>query len=135
MVGFATLTLALAGCFHEPSQQAPVTTTSGTLQTTPRTAPAPEPQASQVETSGVSMDVQTDLGATADGRISDAIYAGILSDAKLGLAAQQIDITTRNGNVVLNDRVRTDAERNAIVERARNTAGVRNVDDHLQVMP
>lgn len=103
--------------------------------TTPQTAPAPEPQSQKVEAAGISMDVQTDPGTSADGRVTDAIYAGILTDQKLGLAAQQIDITTRDGNVVLSGRVRTDAERAAIVERARNTAGVRNVDDRLEVTP
>jgi hypothetical protein len=130
--------LVLVACAHE-QQSSGVTTTSVTIPppaaTTPRTAPAPEPQAPNVETSGISMDVQTDLGATADGRISDAIYAGVLTDAKLGLAAQQVDITTRDGNVVLSGRVRTDAERDAIVLRARNTAGVKSVDDRLVVMP
>jgi len=130
--------LVLVACAHE-QQSSGVTTTSVTIpneaaQTaTPRTAPEPQPQ--KVENSGVSMDVQTDLGTTADGRISDAIYAGILADPKLGIAAQEIDVTTRNGNVVLSGHVHTDAERDAIVERARNTAGVRNVDDQLQVTP
>ena len=136
MVGFATL-FALAGCWHEPAQRAPVTTTSVTIppaaQTTPSTAP--EPQQSKVEASGISMDVQTDPGTSADGRISDAIYAGILSDPKLGIAAQQIDVTTRDGNVVLSGRVRTDSERMTIEARTRNTAGVKNVDNRIEVMP
>ena len=130
--------LVLVACAHE-QQGGGVTTTSVTIppatQTTPRTAPAPEPQSQRVENSGVSMDVQTDLGTNADGRVSDAIYAGILADPKLGIAAQEIDITTRDGNVVLSGRVHTDAERDAIVQRARNTAGVRNVDDRLEVTP
>jgi osmotically-inducible protein OsmY len=130
--------LVLVACAHEQTNSG-VTTTSVTIPpaavTTPRTAPAPEPQSQQVENSGVSMDVQTDLGATSDGRISDAIYAGILADPKLGIAAQQIDITTRGGNVLLNGRVHSEAEREAIVERARNTAGVKKVDDRLEVMP
>ena len=132
------IALVLVACAHE-QQSSGVATTSVTIPpaaaTTPRTAPAPEPQAPNVEASGISMDVQTDLGTTADGRISDSIYAGILADMKLSLSAQQIDITTRDGNVVLNGRVRSDAERNAIVERARNTAGVKNVDDRLVVSP
>ena len=130
--------LVLVACAHQ-QQSSGVTTTSVTIPpataTTPRTAPAPEPQAQKVEASGISMDVQTDLGTTTDGRISDAIYAGILADPKLGIAAQQIDITTRDGNVVLSGRVHTDAERDQIVNRARNTAGVKNVDDRLEVMP
>ena len=136
-VGFATVTLALAGCYHSPAQQAPVTTTSVTIppaaQTTPATAS--EPQRSKVEASGISFDVQTDRGTTADGRTSDAIYAGILSDPRLGIAAQQIDVTTRDGNVVLSGRVHSDAERAAIVEKAHNTAGVKNVDDRIEVQP
>jgi len=137
MVGFATVTLALVGCYHEPTQNARVTTTSVTIPPAARTTPAtaPEPQRSKVEASGISFDMQTDPGTTGDGRISDAIYAGILADPKLGLAAQEIDVTTREGNVVLSGRVHTDAERTAIVERARNTAGVRNVDDRLEVIP
>ena len=129
--------LVLVACAHE--QPSTVTTTSVTIPpapaTTPRTAPTPAPQGSRVEASGVSMDVQTDLGASGDGRISDAIYAGILADPKLGIAAQQIDITTRDGNVVLSGRVHSEAERSAILERARNTAGVQSVDDRLEVMP
>lgn len=131
--------LVLVACAHEQQSSGVTTTTSATMPpttaTTPRTAPAPQPQAQKVESSGVSMDVQTDLGATTDGRISDGIYAGILADPKLGIAAQEIDVTTRDGNVVLSGRVHTDAERDAIVERARNTAGVKNVDDRLQVAP
>lgn len=132
--------LVLVACAHQ-QQGSGVTTTSATIPqatttvTTPRTAPAPQPQSPKVEASGVSMDVQTDLGATGDGRISDAIYAGILADPKLGIAAQEIDVTSHDGNVVLSGRVHTDAERDAIVQRARNTAGVKNVDDRLEVMP
>jgi osmotically-inducible protein OsmY len=133
--------LVLVACAHQ-QQSSGVTTTSVTIPNaageTARTAAptaAPEPQSQKVESSGVSMDVKTDLGTTADGRISDAIYAGILADPKLGLAAQEIDVTTRDGNVVLSGRVHTDAERAAIEERARNTAGVKSVDDRLEVMP
>jgi osmotically-inducible protein OsmY len=128
--------LVLTACAHE-QQSSGVATTSVTIppaaQTTPRTAP--QPQAQKVENSGVSMDVPTDLGTNVDGRVSDAIYAGILTDPKLGLAAQEIDITTRDGNVLLTGRVHTDTERDAIIERARNTAGVKSVDDRLEVMP
>ena len=89
MIGFATVTLALAGCYHSPAAQAPVTTTSVTIPPATRTTPATasEPQRSKVEASGISFDLQTDQGTTADGRVSDAIYAGILSDPKLGIAA------------------------------------------------
>jgi hypothetical protein len=126
---------ALVACAHE--QDRPVTTTSVTIppaaRTTPQTAPSPQPQ--KTENSGVSMDLPTDIGTNADGRVSDAIYAGILTDPKLGLAAQEVDITTRDGNVVLVGRVHTDTERDAIVQRAINTAGVKSVDDRLEVMP
>ena len=132
------IALVLVACAHE-QQSSGVTTTSVTIPpgttATPRTAPAPEPQSQKVEASGISMDVRTDPGTSGDGRMTDAIYAGILADPKLGIAAQQIDITTRDGNVVLSGRVHTDAEREAIVARARNTAGVRNVDDRLEVTP
>ncbi len=127
---------ALVACAHE-QQDSAVTTTSVTIppaaQTTPYSAPAPQPQ--KTENSGVSMDTPTDLGTNADGRVSDAIYAGILTDPKLGLAAQEVDITTRDGNVVLAGRVHTDMERDAIVQRALNTAGVKSVNDRLEVMP
>jgi hypothetical protein len=123
------LALALAACAHSQPQSG-VTTTSATIlpreaQSTPVTAPEPQR----------SFDALMDPGATPDGRISDSIYAGILADRKLGIAAQEIDVTTRDGNVVLSGRVHTDAERDAIVEKAHNTAGVKSVDDRLEVQP
>src|SRR5580765_1259047 len=101
------IALVLVACAHE-QQRSGVTTTSVTIPPAPATTPqtAPEPQSRKADASGISMDVQTDLGTTTDGRISDSIYAGILADMKLSLAAQQSDITTRDGYVVLSGRVR-----------------------------
>ena len=126
MVGMA-LTLALAACAHQ--QETGATTTSASIPTTA------EPQPSKVELSGASIDLEKDLGARRDGRVTNAIYAGMLADDALRAAAQEVDVTTHDGNVVLRGRVRSDAQRAAIVRKARATDGVKNVDDRLRVSP
>lgn len=51
------------------------------------------------------------------------------------VSGRRIDVTTAEGVVTLTGEVRTDAERNLALRIARDTEGVRSVNDQLRVVP
>jgi len=119
----ACVTLALCACAHE-QDRAPVTTTSAAVSL--------PPAAARADTT-VGLDVNPVEIAGRDGRITDAIYGGLLGDDALRELAPEVDITTSNGNVVLRGRVASPAERDQIESKARHTPGVLGVDDRIEV--
>ena len=119
----ACATLALAACAHEQNTT-PVTTTSAAV-----TLP---PAAAQADAT-VGLTSMRIAAAAADGRITDAIYAGMLSDDKLRPLAQEVDVKTSRGRVVLRGRVPSPAARTRIEAKALNTPGVVTVDDRIVV--
>jgi hyperosmotically inducible periplasmic protein len=50
-----------------------------------------------------------------------------------GVAAHNINVDTRQGNVILSGQVNSEAERQLAVRIARDTEGVREVVNQLQV--
>ncbi|HEY1954148.1 MAG TPA: BON domain-containing protein [Polyangiaceae bacterium] len=119
----ACVTLALTACTHE-QDRAPVSTTSATVS-----APA---AAARADTT-VGLDMNPVVIPGADGRITDAVYGGLLTDDKLRGLAQDVDVTTSAGNVILSGHVNTAAERAAIESKVRHTPGVLNVEDRIDV--
>ena len=119
----ACVTLALSACAHEQTR-APVTTTSAAGSLPPAAAKAD---------ATVGLTSETIATAAADGRITDAIYAGLLNDDKLRPLAQEVDVRTAQGRVTLDGRVASPAERARIEIKARSTPGVASVRDRITV--
>jgi hyperosmotically inducible protein len=68
-----------------------------------------------------------------DIKITQQIRQALMADHSLSFTAQNVKIITINGKVTLRGTVKTDAEKQAILNDARNAAGAANVDDQLDV--
>jgi hyperosmotically inducible periplasmic protein len=66
-----------------------------------------------------------------DAAVTSAVKAKLLADS--AVAGLKIDVDTREGVVTLKGDVRSQAEKDAAVEIARGTSGVRQVDDYLVI--
>jgi osmotically-inducible protein OsmY len=78
----------------------------------------------------------TDRGAGSTARTDDAaltakVKAKLLSDERV--EGTQIDVDTQNGIVFLNGVVETEEQKRKAIDLARNTEGVRDVEDNLKV--
>ena len=65
--------------------------------------------------------------------ITASVRRGVMSDHTLSFAAKNVKIITVGTRVTLRGPVKSDAERTAIESLARQTAGVTDVDDQLEV--
>lgn len=65
------------------------------------------------------------------GRVRKAVYA----DKSLSTYAHNIKIIARDGNVTLKGPVRTQAEKDAIAEKANGIAGATKVTNELEIAP
>jgi osmotically-inducible protein OsmY len=70
---------------------------------------------------------------SSDVKISAAIRKGIMGDKTLSFAAKNVKIITVGGKVTLRGPVKSDQEKAAIEALAKQTAGVSEVDDQLEV--
>ena len=68
-----------------------------------------------------------------DASITDALKANLSSDSQL--SGQRVDVTVSNGEVTLSGEVDTDAAHLQAYKLATETAGVKKVNDLLQVRP
>jgi hyperosmotically inducible protein len=75
--------------------------------------------------------VRTSGEATSDAAITSAIKTKLLADARV--SGLKIDVDTSKGVVTLTGDVRSAAERNAAVDLARTSKGVKSVVDKLTV--
>jgi osmotically-inducible protein OsmY len=65
--------------------------------------------------------------------ITASIRRGVMSDHTLSFTAKNVKIITVGTRVTLRGPVKSDAERTAIENLVRQTAGVTDVDDQLEV--
>lgn len=72
---------------------------------------------------------QSDLDLTAK------IRRSIVSDKSLSVNAHNVKIIAQNGQVTLKGPVRSEAEKNAIEQRASSIAGQPNVKNEIDVQP
>ena len=76
----------------------------------------------------IELSAQTQVD---DSQITVAVRQQLAADSRL--AAARFEVTTREGVVTLRGRVKTAAERVRAVGIARDTAGVRDVEDLVDV--
>jgi osmotically-inducible protein OsmY len=75
-----------------------------------------------------------DQGTSADDvRITKSVRQVLTSDETLSIDAQNVKIITRDGVVTLRGQVKSPAEKTAVATAAKRTAGVKRVDDQLQL--
>lgn len=72
-------------------------------------------------------------GKAGDREITAAVRHAIVKDDALSLNAHNVKIITRDGLVTLRGPVKSAAERTKIAQLAEKTAGVRRVDNQLEI--
>jgi hyperosmotically inducible protein len=71
--------------------------------------------------------------AKADMAITQAIRKAVVADKGLSTNAHNVKIVTTNGAVTLRGPVKSEAEKNSIAAKAKETAGVKSVDNQLEI--
>ena len=72
-------------------------------------------------------------GSKGDRDITAAIRRDVVGDKSLSFSGKNVKIITKDGHVTLRGQVKTDAEKATIDTKARNAAGVLDVDNQLEV--
>ena len=99
-----------------------------------QTSPAPD-------NSGVNVRDRNDQTKTAgdqaeneaDRTISQNIRKELNADDSLSTNGKNVKVITADGKVTLRGPVKSDAEKSAIVAKAQQVAGVKNVDNQLEI--
>jgi osmotically-inducible protein OsmY len=69
----------------------------------------------------------------ADRKISQQIRQAVTKDDSLSVSAQNIKIITQDGKVTLRGSVKNDSEKQKIAEKAKQVAGVKNVENLITI--
>ena len=69
----------------------------------------------------------------ADRNIRQQIRQAVTKDDSLSVSAQNVKIITQDGKVTLRGSVKNDSEKQKIVEKAKQVAGVKNVENLITV--
>lgn len=69
----------------------------------------------------------------ADRKITQEVRKSIVADDKLSTSAQNVKIITNDGQVILRGPVKTEDEKKAIESKAKQVAGVKNVENQLEI--
>jgi hyperosmotically inducible periplasmic protein len=69
----------------------------------------------------------------ADRKITQEVRKSIVDDDKLSTSAQNVKIITNDGQVTLRGPVKTQEEKKAIESKAKQVAGVKNVENQLEI--
>lgn len=69
----------------------------------------------------------------ADRKITQEVRKSIVDDDKLSTNAQNVKIITNDGQVTLRGPVKTQEEKKAIEGKAKQVAGVKNVENQLEI--
>jgi osmotically-inducible protein OsmY len=130
----ASLLLIAAGCSSYPEKQYSSTyssTPSYTYTPSPSIASTPTYRSSTVTPPGVPT---TYVFTDADRALSASVRRALNESANVAGISRNIYIDSRNGMVTLTGAVPTEQDRQFIKNAVRNTTGVYNINDQIQVV-
>ena len=82
--------------------------------------------------SGLANTTASDqLENEADRNITAQVRQAVVKDDSLSTSAHNITIVTKNGNVILRGQVKDQSEKEKLAAKAKQIAGVSNVDNQL----
>ncbi|MGH8584942.1 MAG: BON domain-containing protein [Gammaproteobacteria bacterium] len=131
--------VVLAETTKTPSSETTRDTTSGS--SAPNVEKQGAPTTRDAENTGVNVRDRGDVtvtpedqgGEAGDREISAAVRRAIVKDDSLSLNAHNVKIITRDGIVTLRGPVDNTAERTTIGQLAEKAAGVKRVDNQLEI--
>jgi osmotically-inducible protein OsmY len=96
-------------------------------------APAPDNTKANAQTDQSTADKQSN--AAADRALTQQVRKAIMQDKSLSTYAHNVKVVSQNGQVTLSGPVRSDEEKQAIVQKAAGVAGQDHVVDQISVAP
>ncbi len=121
---FLLSSVMLLGCSKDRSDDKQVS----------QTAVEPDNSGRNVRDRNEQVKTATDQSETeADRTISQSIREAITADDSLSTNGKNVKIITIDGTVTLRGPVKSEKEKSAIAAKAQQTAGVKNVDNQLEI--
>ena len=132
LISLSVATIAATGLLAGCEQKTTTRTADGTTTSTTTTAPSPEVKSTTNEMKADAKNAADKAGnSIEDGAITAKVKTALLADPDVkGLA---IDVDTKNGVVTLKGTADKAANRDRAVAIAKDTGGVKSVQDQLVV--
>jgi osmotically-inducible protein OsmY len=96
-------------------------------------APAPDNSKANAQADQNTADKQSN--AASDRALTQQVRKAIMQDKSMSTYAHNVKVVTQNGQVTLSGPVRTDDEKQSIVQKAAEVAGQDHVVDQISVAP
>ena len=96
-------------------------------------SPAPDNTKANARSDQNTADKQSN--AASDRALTQQVRKAIMQDKSMSTYAHNVKVVTQNGQVTLSGPVRTDEEKQAIVEKAAEIAGQDRIVDQISVAP
>ena len=96
-------------------------------------APAPDNTKANAQADQNTADKQSN--AASDRALTQQVRKAIMQDKSMSTYAHNLKVVTQNGQVTLSGPVRTDEEKQAIVQKAAEIAGQDRIVDQISVAP
>ena len=96
-------------------------------------APAPDNTKANAQADQNTADKQSN--AAADRTLTQQVRKAIMQDKSMSTYAHNVKVVAQNGQVTLSGPVRTDEEKQAIVQKAAEIAGQDRIMDQISVAP
>lgn len=126
---FLLAAIGVTGCGDDRSQRS-----GSDDRAAPSTAQAPDNTGRNVRDRGGETKTPGDQAENeADRTITQNVRQAITSDDSLSTSAQNVKIISNDGNVTLRGPVKSEQEKKEIEAKAKQVAGVKRVDNQLEV--
>ena len=96
-------------------------------------APAPDNTKANAQSDQSTADKQSN--AASDRALTQQVRKAIMQDKSMSTYAHNVKVVTQNVQVTLSGPVRTDEEKQAIVQKAAEVAGQDHIVDQISVAP
>ena len=96
-------------------------------------APAPDNTKANAQADQNTADKQSN--AASDRALTQQVRKAIMQDKSMSTYAHNVKVVTQSGQVTLSGPVRTDEEKQAIVQKAAEVAGQDHIVDQISVAP
>ena len=96
-------------------------------------APAPDNTKANAQSDQNTADKQSNTAT--DRALTQQVRKAIMQDKSMSTYAHNLKVVTQNGQVTLSGPVRTDEEKQAIVQKAAEIAGQDRIVDQISVAP
>ena len=96
---------------------------------------APAPDNTKVNAQADQNTADKQSNTTSDRALTQQVRKAIMQDKSMSTYAHNVKVVTQNGQVTLSGPVRTDEEKQAIVQKAAEVAGQDRIVDQISVAP